>query len=253
MLLQTDPHHTEYVIYAWATNCSSRCLSLLSWPMTCMFSCDWSPDLIVNHQSRWRRKWYDWGSLISPNSGDPRNHMVFYHVHIYICFLYVQLCVCCRIVWNIDLLKHCWLCPTFYILLRKHFTLSDRTMKHSCNFENQHLLHRYLQPVSLNLHHLAKMWIWTWTPGIQLYVWCFVHMTLFVICPPSVRTALCLEGQLCHLSLPFLCLSRATLLWQMYADFCSCALTCWVRVNETWDVTIWLAKIKGGLFRGQRQ
>lgn len=61
----------------------------------------------------------------------------------------------------------------------------------------------------------------------------------------------CLRAQLCHShhfpSVLFIsaCPGAAARLWQMHADFCSCALTCRLRVNETWGASSRAAK-KGG-------
>lgn len=78
-----------------------------------------------------------------------------------------------------------------------------------------------------------------------------LHVTLFVrhfsiYCMP-LRTAASLMTPL-----PSLCLWLAAPLWQMYADFCSCALTCWLRGNETWDASSRLAG-GGGAFRVRPQ
>lgn len=45
-------------------------------------------------------------------------------------------------------------------------------------------------------------------------------------------------------------ITPAIQLWQMYADFCSCALTCWLRVNETWGASSRAAKKRGPLQSG---
>lgn len=48
------------------------------------------------------------------------------------------------------------------------------------------------------------------------------------------------------------CPGAAARLWQMHADFCSCALTCRLRVNETWGASSRAAKKGGPSFERDR-
>lgn len=101
---------------------------------------------------------------------------------------------------------------------------------------------------NLNLQPWAQLW--TSTPGVLVL---FAYDT---ICPTFIYLSYqqyVFMGTAVSLMIPSLSafpslrLWLATLLWQMYADFCSCALTCWLRVNETWDATSPPAKKRGFL------
>lgn len=70
----------------------------------------------------------------------------------------------------------------------------------------------------------------------------------------------CLRAQLCHLhhfpSVPFIPSPPqpwpAARSWQMHADFCSCALTCRLGVNETWGASSRAAKKRGPYLESDR-